>query len=106
MKSAWFWCAFLANLISADCSVTFQPRYAHEAEPLSVGRALGANVEIVKRVRSQDFIPSLERRADNSTKLGSFDLDVQVPSDPLFSVYVGSASPTKCKCFLTAYIAL
>lgn len=92
MKQVIFGCAFLAILIPASCSVVVRPRYPHEAESLSVARASSPHSEIVNRVRSHDFVPSLQKRADNSTQLGSFDLGVHVTNDSLFSVALSAGS--------------
>jgi hypothetical protein len=88
MRSVTFFIAFLACAWPATSTVVIQRRYPQDLDLLPIARARNADVQIVRRIRSFDFVPSLRLREDDSTELGTFDLGVNFTDTQLFSKYV------------------
>jgi len=64
--------------------VVVHPRYSHDTETLET-RSPVKGVDVLNRARQFSY-PPLERRADGTTQLGTFDLGVHVTNDVLFSM--------------------
>jgi len=68
--------------------IVLEPRnkYAHKAEVIQIAaRSPQAGLGVLARKRSFDYTP-LVVRADGVTEIGSFDLGVKFPSEPLFNL--------------------
>jgi len=69
-------------------AIVLEPRnkYAHKADVIQIAaRSPQAGLGVLARKRSFDYTP-LVTRADGVTEIGSFDLGVRFPSEPLFNL--------------------
>ncbi|KAH8590486.1 hypothetical protein B0O99DRAFT_634480 [Bisporella sp. PMI_857] len=102
MRFTFFLSAILV-VVPVFSKVVVKKRYLHAAVAVDKSRTQHMAMGVLARKRSFEYTP-LIKREDGVTEIGSFDLGVKIPEDPLFSIPIGAAgslSATCIGCFTT-----